>query len=137
MLRLGVYLVKLANHVSNYGIRKRQQPYTRIPCTVRILSNVCTKVMKYQIEMGYPICINTEKYNHDVIVQCTSALGKRRHIVVLIGFRDSQLIEGGGVFLFANSHGIEWGHNGFGELSYTFADRYIHEAVACQPYSPM
>lgn len=51
------------------------------------------------------------------------------HSVAFTGYEDDATKAGGGVFLFRNSSGPGWGQNGYGVMSYAYAQRYANDAL--------
>ncbi len=51
------------------------------------------------------------------------------HSVTLTGYKNDSTKPGGGVFMFRNSSGTNWGQNGYGELSYAYAHAYFNDVL--------
>ena len=54
------------------------------------------------------------------------------HSIEFTGYEDDKSQPGGGVFHFRNSWGENWGQNGFGRMSYGYAQAYANDAVWLQ-----
>lgn len=52
------------------------------------------------------------------------------HSVIIVGFRDTSDVPGGGYFIFKNSHGMQFGENGFGKMPYAYAGKYANDGVS-------
>lgn len=48
------------------------------------------------------------------------------HSVAIVGYKDDANQPGGGLFIFRNSYGPEWGDQGYGYITYDYAKRYIN-----------
>jgi hypothetical protein len=56
-----------------------------------------------------------------------------QHAVCLVGYDDRRWMEDGqGAFKFINSWGRNWGHQGYGWLSYKYAQKFIYEAMTIE-----
>ncbi len=55
------------------------------------------------------------------------------HSVIIIGFRDDPDLPGGGYFIFKNSHGEEYGEEGYGKMPYEYLRKYANDGVAIHP----
>lgn len=51
------------------------------------------------------------------------------HSIAFTGYQDNAGRPGGGVLFFRNSFGAQWGHQGYGEMSYAYASAYANDAV--------
>ncbi len=51
------------------------------------------------------------------------------HSIAFTGYEDDATKKGGGVFLFRNSFGPGWGRNGYGVMSYAYAETYVNDAL--------
>jgi Papain family cysteine protease len=51
------------------------------------------------------------------------------HSIVLVGYEEAPAKPGGGVFLFRNSFGPNWGDQGYGTMSFAYAKTYANDAV--------
>jgi hypothetical protein len=51
------------------------------------------------------------------------------HSITLAGYRDDTAANGGGVFVFRNSYGPDWGDSGYGTMSYAYARAYANDAL--------
>jgi hypothetical protein len=51
------------------------------------------------------------------------------HSILLTGYADDARRPGGGVFLFRNSDGPKWGKDGYGVMSFAYAERYANDAL--------
>ncbi len=58
------------------------------------------------------------------------------HSIMLTGYSDDARRPGGGIFLFRNSDGPKWGKDGYGEMSFAYAQRYANDALWLQRQSP-
>ncbi len=58
------------------------------------------------------------------------------HSIMLTGYADDAQRPGGGVFLFRNSDGPKWGKDGYGVMSYAYAERYANDALWLERESP-
>ena len=58
------------------------------------------------------------------------------HSILLTGYTDDAQQPGGGVFLFRNSDGPNWGKDGYGVMSYAYAERYANDAFWMRRESP-
>ena len=54
------------------------------------------------------------------------------HSIVFVGYEDKPKQMGGGVFLFRNSNGPQWGNKGYGTMSYAYARAYANDALWLQ-----
>lgn len=54
------------------------------------------------------------------------------HSILVTGYVDDHTANGGGKFLFRNSWGPGWGHQGYGEMSFGYARAYTNDAVWMQ-----
>ncbi len=54
------------------------------------------------------------------------------HSIVFVGYEDKPKQVGGGVFLFRNSNGPQWGNRGYGTMSYSYARTYANDALWLQ-----
>jgi hypothetical protein len=55
---------------------------------------------------------------------------------MLTGYTEDAQRPGGGVFLFRNSDGPKWGKNGYGVMSFAYAERYANDALWLERESP-
>ena len=55
---------------------------------------------------------------------------------MLTGYTDDAQRPGGGVFLFRNSDGPKWGKDGYGTMSFAYAQRYANDALWLERQSP-
>lgn len=53
---------------------------------------------------------------------------REQHAVALVGYNVDESLEGGGRFTVLNSHGRDWGDQGFGSVSFAFYELYCREA---------
>ena len=51
------------------------------------------------------------------------------HSIAFVGYVDDLRKNGGGVFLFRNSAGTQWGDNGYGVMSYAYARAYANDVL--------
>ena len=51
------------------------------------------------------------------------------HSILVTGYVDDHKANGGGKFLFRNSWGPGWGHQGYGEMSFGYARAYTNDAL--------
>jgi C1A family cysteine protease len=51
------------------------------------------------------------------------------HSVIIVGFKDNPDIFGGGYFIFKNSHGKDYGENGYGKMPYAYVQKYANDGV--------
>ena len=51
------------------------------------------------------------------------------HSIAFTGYEDDPAQPGGGVFHFRNSFGAKWGQDGFGRMSYGYAQAYANDAL--------
>ena len=51
------------------------------------------------------------------------------HSIMLTGYSDDAQQPGGGVFLFRNSFGPQWGQDGYGRMSFAYAEKYANDAL--------
>jgi hypothetical protein len=51
------------------------------------------------------------------------------HSIMFTGYNDDAQRPGGGVFLFRNSFGPKWGKEGYGVMSWAYAERYANDAL--------
>ena len=51
------------------------------------------------------------------------------HSIMFTGYTDDPGRPGGGVFLFRNSFGPKWGKDGYGVMSFAYAQRYANDAL--------
>jgi serine/threonine protein kinase len=58
------------------------------------------------------------------------------HCVILTGYRIDAKQPGGGVFLFRNCDGPQWGETGYGEMLFAYAQRYANDALWLERESP-
>ena len=58
------------------------------------------------------------------------------HSIMLTGYTDDAQRPGGGVFLFRNSDGPKWGKDGYGVMSFAYAERYANDALWLERESP-
>jgi hypothetical protein len=54
------------------------------------------------------------------------------HSILLVGYEDDARKPGGGVFVFRNSWGPQWGNKGYGTMSYAYARSYANDALWLQ-----
>jgi hypothetical protein len=54
------------------------------------------------------------------------------HSIVLVGYADDPKQNGGGMFVFRNSSGPEWGEKGYGRISYAYVHAYANDALWLQ-----
>jgi len=55
------------------------------------------------------------------------------HSIDLVGFHEGEQFPGGGYFIFRNSFGPRFGHDGYGFLSFDYMSRYANDAIVIQP----
>ncbi len=84
---------------------------------------------------GHPIAIglrwpNEERYGPGHILQMPPA-GKvfDGHSIAFVGYRDDVAQPGGGLFLFRNSAGPDWGDRGYAWMPYAYAQAYGNDAL--------
>ncbi len=58
------------------------------------------------------------------------------HSIAFVGYRDDPGQNGGGMFVFRNSSGPNWGDHGYGTLSYAYARAYANDAFRLEFGSP-
>ena len=58
------------------------------------------------------------------------------HSIMFTGYTDDAERPGGGVFLFRNSFGPKWGKDGYGVMSFAYAQRYANDALWLERESP-
>ena len=58
------------------------------------------------------------------------------HSIMFTGYTDDAQRPGGGVFLFRNSDGPKWGKDGYGVMSFAYAERYANDAFWLERESP-
>jgi hypothetical protein len=51
------------------------------------------------------------------------------HSIVLVGYADNPVHNGGGMFVFRNSAGPSWGKKGYGRMSYAYVRAYANDAL--------
>jgi C1A family cysteine protease len=57
------------------------------------------------------------------------SFGMYEHYVCIVGYDDQrQTADGPGAFKFINSWGTAWGHDGYGWMSYEYANQQMDEA---------
>lgn len=54
------------------------------------------------------------------------------HSVLLVGYKDDPDIPGSGFFIFKNSHGTDYGENGYGKMPYEYVRKYANDGVDIQ-----
>ncbi len=54
------------------------------------------------------------------------------HSIVFVGYEDKPKQMGGGILLFRNSNGLQWGNKGYGTMSYAYARAYANDALWLQ-----
>jgi len=55
------------------------------------------------------------------------------HSIDLVGFHEGREFPGGGYFIFRNSFGPRFGHDGYGFLSFDYMRNYSNDAIAIEP----
>jgi hypothetical protein len=55
------------------------------------------------------------------------------HSIDLVGFHEGKQFPGGGYFIFRNSFGPRFGHDGYGFLSFDYMRNYSNDAIVIQP----
>jgi C1A family cysteine protease len=65
-------------------------------------------------EWGYTHHNSTDYYSYPLPIKSTWIT----HIVVLVGWKDDSSIKNGGYWIVKNSHGEDWGYNGFFNIEY-------------------
>jgi Papain family cysteine protease len=55
------------------------------------------------------------------------------HSIDLVGFHEGKQFPGGGYFVFRNSFGPRFGHDGYGFLSFEYMRNYSNDAIVIQP----
>jgi hypothetical protein len=55
------------------------------------------------------------------------------HSIDLVGFQEGKQFPGGGYFIFRNSFGPRFGHDGYGFLSFDYMRNYSNDAIVIQP----
>jgi len=95
--------------------------------------------VKNQIENEHPVAIGfrwpkkDEKYqkmeNGIMIVPPEEGVFDG-HSVIIVGFKDDPVNEGGGYFIFKNSHGDDYGDKGYGKMPYEYVRKYANDGVA-------
>jgi hypothetical protein len=55
------------------------------------------------------------------------------HSIDLVGFHEGKEFPGGGYFVFRNSFGPRFGHDGYGFLSFDYMRNYSNDAIVIQP----
>jgi hypothetical protein len=58
------------------------------------------------------------------------------HSIAFTGYRDDAEKPGGGMLLFRNSFGPQWGAHGYGRMSYAYAEEYANDALWLQLGAP-
>jgi hypothetical protein len=58
------------------------------------------------------------------------------HSIMFTGYSNDAHRPGGGVLLFRNSDGPKWGHDGYGVMSFAYAERYANDAFWLERESP-
>jgi len=58
------------------------------------------------------------------------------HSIMFTGYTNDAQRPGGGVFLFRNSDGPTWGKDGYGVMSFAYAERYANDALWLERESP-
>ncbi len=58
------------------------------------------------------------------------------HSIMFTGYTEDAKRPGGGVFLFRNSDGPKWGKDGYGMMSFAYAQRYVNDAFWLERQSP-
>ncbi len=58
------------------------------------------------------------------------------HSIMFTGYTEDAQRPGGGVFLFRNSFGPKWGKDGYGVMSFAYAERYANDALWLERESP-
>lgn len=52
------------------------------------------------------------------------------HSVLIVGYENDHEVPGGGCFIFKNSHGSDFGENGYGKMPYGYVEKYANDGVA-------
>jgi len=59
------------------------------------------------------------------------------HSIDLVGFREDPQFPGGGYFIFRNSYGSDFGHDGYGFVSFNYIRTFTTAAVAISPLASL
>ncbi len=99
--------------------------------------------IKTDIANGHPVAVGMQWPNQASFVPGTSVLKVPRknrvfdgHCVILIGYEDDPNFPGGGVFLFRNSWGENWGDGGYAKMPYALLDFCINDAFSIRNIAP-
>ena len=99
--------------------------------------------IKTDIANGHPVAVGMQWPNQASFVPGTFVLKVPRknrvfdgHCVILIGYEDDPTLPGGGVFLFRNSWGQNWGDDGYAKMPYALLNFCINDAFSIRKISP-
>lgn len=110
---------------------RRCQTAHRLNCS-QLQANVMK--CKFALRKGNPFVLMTKEFSRKISKMTVanrkkdkSSMGSQLHAVCVYGYEDGASEEGGGNFLLLNSHGVEWGDEGKGKISYKFFEKYTHQ----------
>jgi len=101
--------------------------------TRRPLGDTALRALKEALASGHPVACGLRwpksLRGHELLEVPEAEQVYDGHSIAIVGYEDDARKNGGGVFLFRNSAGKDWGDNGYGVMSYAYIRAYANDAL--------